>query len=1183
MSKKALLKDTFREIKKTFSRFMSILAIVALGVGFFSGIKATGPDMKLTGDKYFSDTNLMDMRLVSTMGFDENDIDAIKEVDGIKDIEPSYSLDAIYTDIDSKPVVAVYATPETINMPVLKEGRMPQNENECLAEYGGIHSGIEIGDTIHIASDDGKTPITDSLENDEFTVVGLVETPLYISYEYGTTTIGDGSVSTFIMIDKSNFKSDYYTQIYLTVQKPDDMSVFDYSYDTLLEEIEDKLKPVSEDRIDQRYDEVLSTANEELEKNTAEFEDAKAETEQKLNDAKKELDDSLKELQDGEKQLNEGLAELKQQEADGRAELDSQKAKLDSALSEYQTNLSEFNKQKPETLKTLESTKAELDTAEEQLNANQAELEKNKTQLDEMRKTLDTSWTQYNEKKAQWEQYKLLVQGAEAAYTSPTMIPKEQLDAVVAGLSAINAQASADIKEYVTTIQNGGTPSEELKTRLYNEIDAMYLDVANIQTQLDSSLYELNAYEEQYSESMASLEDFQTQLDNGKAQIESGRAQLEAGYAALEDGEKQLSDAKAQIDAGYAALSDGEAEFESRISSAYDEIEENRKQIEDGYKQWEDGNAEYLSSKETAEKELADAQARIDDAKKQIAELEAPKWYFFTRDDNPGYSGFGDDADRVNSIAAVFPVFFILVAALVSLTTMTRMVEEQRTQIGTLKALGYPLSSILFKFLTYSSLASIFGSLIGSVIGMWLFPTVIFNAYRIMYHMPSVITQFRWDYAIACTVVAVIGTGIAALSACYAESTSTPAVLMRPKSPKAGKRVLLERVTFIWKHLSFIQKVTVRNLFRYKRKIFMTVLGIAGCTALMVAGFGVKDSIEQIASAQFSTIFKYDMIVALDDDYSADDTADTSKNIAQIDGVSSTLPVYSTTLKTISTKDVNTQDITLYVPQNPDELENYISLHDRKTQDAVELSDSGAVITEKLASLLSVKTGDTITVTDEKQNERQITIVGIAENYASHFMYMTPEYYSQVFSKGLSFNMIFANFSDDYKDNTSTISEEILKQDNVLGVSSSNTLTKDFNDMISTLNYVIVVLILSASALAFVVLYNLSNVNVNERIREIATIKVLGFYDTEVTKYIFRENVLLTLMGIAVGLVMGIALHSFVIITAEIDTLMFGRDIKLLSFVYSAVLTAVFAFIVNIALHFKLKTVSMVESLKSVE
>lgn len=1183
MAKKALLKDTFREIKRTFSRFMSILAIVALGVGFFSGIKATGPDMKLTGNKYFKDTNLMDLRLVSTMGFDEDDVQAVKSVDGVKEVEPSYSLDAIYTDVESKPVVSVHAIPDSINTPVLKEGRMPQNENECLAESGGMFSGIEIGDTIHIASDDGKSPISDWLKNDTYTVVGLVESPLYISYEYGSSTIGNGTVSTFLMIDKSNFKSEYYTQLYITADKPDDMSAFDYSYDTLVSDIKDKLESISTGRIEERYDEVVTEANDELNKNKADFEKAKSETEEKLSDAKNTLDTSLKELEDGQKQLEDGERELKQKEKDGRAELDKNRAELDSSLKTYNDERAKFDKTKKETLATLEETEKELDEAENQLNENQTELDSNKAQLDEMRATLDESWAKYNDGVAQLEDYKLLANSADSAFKFPLFITEEQLNQLVAGLEMIDSQTAADMKEYVTTVQDLKVPSVELIKRLRGEIQAMFDDIETKQTTLDESLNELKTYEEQYDSSMSSLNEFQSQLDAGRSEIQNGRKQLIDGYKALEDGESKLNSAKAQIDDGYAQLEAGEREFERSISIAYSEIASQKQKLENGFEEWEDGNREYLASKADAEKQLADAEARIKEGEDQIKELERPKWYFFTRDDNPGYSGFGDDADRINSIAAVFPVFFILVAALVSLTTMTRMVEEQRTQIGTLKALGYPLSSIIFKFLVYSSSASIVGSILGSVVGMWLFPTVIFNAYRIMYHMPSVIAPFRWDYAIICTLAAVIGTGAAALAACYAEMTSTPAILMRPKSPKAGKRVLLERVTFIWKRLGFIQKVTVRNLFRYKRKIFMTVLGIAGCTALMLAGFGVKNSIEEISDKQFGTVFKYDMIAALDDDYSPEDTAEISKSIHDITGVKSVLPVYSETLKTIGTEDVNTQDIMLYVPETPDKLDEYISLHERKTLTEVPLTDDGAVITEKLASLLSVSAGDTITVTDERQDKYEIKISGIVENYTSHFMYMTPEYYSKVFSDSLSYNMIFTNLDDAHKDSQSDISEDLLKLDGILGISGSSALTKDFDDMISTLNYVIIVLILSASALAFVVLYNLSNVNVNERIREIATIKVLGFYDTEVTKYIFRENVLLTAMGIGVGLVLGIMLHRFVIITAEIDTMMFGRNIRLLSYVYSAVLTALFAGIVNIALHFKLKKVSMVESLKSVE
>ncbi len=516
MAKKALLKDTFREIKRTFSRFMSILAIVALGVGFFSGIKATGPDMKLTGDKYFKDTNLMDLKLVSTMGFDEEDIEAVKSVDGVKDVEPSYSIDTIYADLESKPVVSVHAIPDKINKPVLKDGRMPQNENECLAESGGMYSEIQIGDTVHIASDDGKSPISDWLLNDTYTVVGLVESPMYISYEYGSSTIGDGSVNTFLMIDKENFKSEYYTQLYITADKPDDMSAFDYSYDTLVSDIKEELEDISPVRIEARYDEVVDRANEELSVNKKDFESAKRKSEQKLSDAKRELDDSLNQLNDAKAQIESGENKLKQEERDGKNRIENSRNELDDAFSAYRNELASFNEKKQSTINTLQNTEKELDAAQSQLEQNQAALDSNRDELAGMRKKLDESWSEYNNGAEDVKTYKMLADSADAAFNAPESVTKEQLDMLCVALGAVDIQTAADMREYVESIQNSGEATDELKARLSAEIDE----------QLNSALEELNGYESQYSESVKKLDAIQAELDDGADRIKAGKDEV---------------------------------------------------------------------------------------------------------------------------------------------------------------------------------------------------------------------------------------------------------------------------------------------------------------------------------------------------------------------------------------------------------------------------------------------------------------------------------------------------------------------------------------------------------------------------------------------------------------------------------------------------------------------------------
>lgn len=1184
--KRALRKDTLREIKRTFSRFVSILAIVALGAGFFSGVKATGPNMKRTGEQYFRDSQLMDLRLVSTMGFSEEDVQALSRVQGVSKVEPGYTLDAILSGDEARPVVRLHALApnwrwdpqDSLNRVTLKEGRMPQREGECLAESGGFYANLKVGDSVTLVSDDGKSPLSDSLERDTYTVVGLVESPLYIGYQHGKSTIGNGNVSTFLMIPPENFKSDVYTQVYLTAENPDGISCFSQDYETLVEQLKDQVEAISGARIEARYQEVSAQAQEKLDDAKEQLRDGEAQQEEELSKARAQLEDARRQIREGEQAIQEGQHTLDTQKAQGQQQLDAAAQKLQDGWKAWKDNNETFTSTEPGTRKTLNETISNLTQAEKTLGENREKLQENRRQLQLLRQSLDKGWSDYNNGNVEINAAVKLLGNARQALQNPQGTDAQTVQKLTAGLSALHTQTGKDFSQAMQLLQQGQIPPQELTQRLQGELDALDASLKDAQEQQKDVYAELEKNETQYNLQLDALNDAQAQLDESALQVSAGLTQAKNGLSQLDSAKQELADSKKELEDAQAQLSRQQTLLKETTSSAQAQLDEKRTELEDAKTQLEDGERDYEEGKAESDRELEDARARIREAEEQIQNLEAPTWYYFTRDDNAGYSGFADDADRINSISKVFPVFFILVAALVSLTTMTRMVEEQRTQIGTLKALGYPKSAIVLKYLTYSSLASVIGSVLGLTLGMWLFPTVIFNAYRIMYRMPAILTPFHWDYAIACTVVAVAGTGLAALAACYSETMASPAVLMRPKSPKAGKRVLLERITPLWKRLNFIQKVTVRNLFRYKRKILMTVVGIAGCTALMLVGFGLKDSLTDITRKQFSSIFLYNTAAALEEGENTQEIAKTVQSFQELPEIDGVLPMVSENFTTVGK---SRQDITVYVPKDPQQLSQFISLHERKSKRELTLQDSGGIITEKAAKLLDVGVGDTVTIRDADNREYAIPITGITENYASHFLYLSPEGYSSIFGKECSYSTLLCNLSPDATEDEAA--QQILKQENILGVSSTSSLNKDFNDIIGTLNYVVLVLIISASALAFVVLYNLSNVNVNERIREIATIKVLGFYDREVTQYIFRENVILTVMGIAAGLVLGIFLHQFVIVTAEIDTAMFGRQIYPLSYILAALLTFLFAGVVNFALHFRLKKVSMVESLKSVE
>lgn len=837
----ALLKDTFREIKKSRGRFISIFAIVTLGVAFFAGIKAAAPDMRITADTYYDDYNFMDFRLLSTVGFNEDDIEEIKKNENIEGVFPNNSMDVLTTINSNELVLKIHALPTSnlsdnnndyINRPKIIEGRLPENQGECVIEKGiDESSNITIGSKLKVSSGTNDD-ISKSLKIDEFTVVGTVETPNYMTFEKGTSNIGNGKVSTFIMISEDDIKMDYYSEVLVTVKGAKELNSFDKKYEEFILKTKDSLENIGEVRNEIKYEEIINQASK--------------------------------------------------------------------------------------------------------------------------------------------------------------ILPQEKIN-----------------------------------------------------------------------------------------------------------------------------------------------------------------------------------------------EIKKPEWHVLDRTSNYSFVDYGGAADRINAISQVFPVFFFLVAALVCLTTMTRMVDEQRGNIGTLKALGYSKWSIALKYILYAAFASIGGSILGLAIGFTVFPIVIFDAYTMLYTLPPVILKFNVLYATIATLSAVLITTLAAFLACNKELIEMPSLLMRPKAPKEGKRILLERIPFIWNRFNFSKKVTARNIFRYKKRFFMTVIGIAGCTALLLSGFGIKDSIKAIVGKQFGEVYKYDMTIG----FNTDTTLEEQQNIINNTSKNGEIENY-TNIKTKNTDvslDGITESVTVLVPKNKEELKSFIDLKDRKDQKVVNLEEDGIVLTEKSATQLKVKVGDTVFINKEEKEKVPVEVKGITEQYVMNYVYMTENTYKEIFGEEIIFNEALVNLVGDSKDIEESISKDILKEHKVASVNFNSGIKNSFNDTVESLKYVVLVMIISAGALAFVVLYNLTNVNISERIREIATIKVLGFYDNEVSAYVYRENFILTFIGTLTGLGLGVLLHKFIMITAEPTNIMFGRNIDFMSFIYATILTLIFASIVNFVMYFKLRKTPMVESLKSVD
>ncbi len=1133
---KAINKNIFREITHSKGRFMSILLICMIGVGFFSGIKATGNDMKISADNFYDEHGLFDLRVLSTFGLTDDDAAAIKEIDGVSEVYTSKYSDLAVHYNDKEYLTRVYSwNDDKVNKILLYEGRLPEAENECLISGNRLQDGFKIGDTVSLVdlTDADEFP----LAYEEYTIVGTFDTPMFISMtQKGSTTIGDGALDAFMYISESNFSQEVYSEVYIKSDELTSMQSYSDEYEQLRDEITEKLEELGYSRSNIRYDEVLGEALEKLADGEKELADAKAEGEQELADAKAEIEDAEQQIKDGEKELADAKAEID----DGAVQL----ADAEKVLADAAKEIEDGEKELADAKQILDDSKVQLDESQAEIDLNKAELADAREQLEAGRAELEKGLAEYEAGYAQYEQ----------------------------GMAAFLAG------------------EEQLKQAalVYGEDNPLIIQQ---KVELETN--------------RAVLAQTKLQLDAAKAQLDAGMAEIEANEAVLADGEAQLSDAQQQIDEGWAQYNEGLAEYEDGYQVFIEgkqeyldgaaELEEKRLEYEDGVKQYEeglaelenakiklaDGKKEYEEGLETFNTEIADAEKEIADAKQEITDAGDAKWYVFDRDDNSGYSEYASNAERIDQIAMIFPIFFLLVAALVCLTTMSRMVEENRTHVGTLKALGYSNSRIMAHYMSYALIAAVLGSLIGAFGGMLLFPNVIIYAYSIMYIITEVYCVFTADNIIISAGSMIIAIALTVFFSCKKVLAETPAALMRPKAPKAGKRVLLERIGFIWNRMGFFAKVSGRNLFRYKRRMFMTVVGIAGCTALMMAGFGLKDSVSDIIELQYGEIYQYSGYIAVEDDFSADDQQALYDELLQFEQDT----VYTPALIKQYTTSFDGTNVQAYVTVAEDSeiLEGMIDFHERSTKNKLSLSD-GAIVTEKLATLLGASEGDEIGVKINDKETRTIKISGITEHYASHYLYMTEAMYDDLFGSLPEYNMVyFSNGMSDEESVAESFSAKMMECDGVLSVILNSKSSSSFSDMLGMIDMVIIVLIVSAGALAFVVLYNLTNVNITERIREIATLKVLGFYDREVSAYTFRENIILSVMGSGVGLLLGIVLLQFVVQTAEIDEVMFGRNIHATTFIYSFIITVIFSLFVNLIMTRVLKKISMVESLKSVE
>lgn len=1071
---KEILKTTFREIKSSFGRYMAILLIISLGVGFYSGLKVSYESMVYSADRYFENNHFYDYQLLSTLGFDEDAEETLKNQEGVLAAEGSKSADIIIHKEDgTENVVKTMALPEEINTLLLMSGRLPEVKDECVVD-ADKYSEADIGKKLVIA-DSNDEEDSDLFAVKEFTIVGIVRSPLYAIYTRGTTALGSGSLDAFMYIMDDAYDMDYDTEIYVRFDK--DTYIYSDEYEDLMDSSEKEWESITQDVADARYDRIYAEAQEELD-------DADATLAEEKADAEKELGDALEELNDGREQIADGkgkLASAKRTLADNEKTFAEKEKKYQDGLEEYNKNKKEFDKGKEQ----YEKAVTEYETG-------YAEYEKSVTEYETGKAAYDASEVEYHTALAQYESGK--------AYLSP--------------------------EEQAATEQQ----------------------LAIWRTTLDQT--------------KATLETAKTQLDAAKAQFATAKATLDVEGKKIAKAEKQLKKAKKQLDKAGEQIENAKNQF----ASAKREIAKNERDLVNAEQELADGQAEYDDAKAEFDEKIADAEEEIADARGELEDLEEPEVFVLGRNINSGYAGFENDAAIIAGVGRVFPFFFFLVAALVCMTTMTRMVEEQRTQIGVLKALGYSNGAIIGKYVTYSGTAAIVGSIIGFFAGSWAFSIVIWTAYKMMYDMGDLRYVWNLSVILGCTLVAFICSTGATFFACHQELKEMAAALMRPKAPRVGKRVWLERVPFIWNRLKFLDKVSVRNLFRYKKRFLMMIIGVSGCTALLVTGMGVKDSIATIADTQYGTIALYDMVVVSEEDVS-------------VEGVKESMRVSSKSADMEANDKV--KGVSILVPEDLTEVSKFMNLHTQDGEMVAMPQDNEILMSYNMAESFKVEVGDELSLQNEELQGGTVVVSGIYENYFDHFVVMNQATYQKLFKEEAELNQLYVIVEDGV--DVKKVSTLFLNEEDVASVIVSKDIEDNYSDMMASLDYVVLLVVVCAAMLAFVVIYNLNNINITERIREIATIKVLGFYKEESNSYVFRENFIMTLIASLVGVVLGYFLHQFVMTQIKVDNVAFDIHVEEVSYVISVVLTLLFNQIVNWTMSGKLEKIDMAESLKSVE
>lgn len=1170
---KVLITDALRTVKKTQSRFFSIIAIVALGVSFFAGMNATAPDMYDTIKKYALETNMADIQIISTAGLTEDDVAVIQSINGIESAIGEKFVDGV-VKINGDPIsdtdgseLTIRALPldltklanvnagaddrSFMNRPQLIEGSWPTSPNQCVVDQSALSTPDEfkIGATLSIEGE--NKDLTKSLTYQDFTIVGIIRTPLYISYERGYTTIGTGKLGTFVYIPSENFLDDYYSVMYLKVSGSDNYDPFSKEYDAYIDQYTDYIDSISQEMLSKRVVSLKNQYTSEVAQAEVEYAEAKTEVEQKLASAEEQMKEILDMAENGDKKLLEYKQQYNEKASEAANAIDSGKLEHSTQYAQWEAKMKEYNETKA-MLKQYENAEQEYNNAKTELNVA-------KLQVESMVSTVD--------------------------YLSDLVVTTRS------ALDNFEETQSGGIDGMIDRLQESGLAGEEV-----NQIISTIRTATAVGTAKEMAAYmepQLQSLEVKLAASKKDLADAKTTLAQKEAELKQAEqmiVQLKQAEAQMESAEQKLQEAEKQLTSAGYDIQFGELEVLTQLSDMKNQINLYESSLVMAKEKAATIEEEFNTAKQKAEAELESARLQLEDAKQFLLNLDSAKWTVSDRDEALlGFEAYGQAADRAAALSAIFPWFFFLVAALVCFNTMTRMIEEDRTRLGTFKALGMTDIEIMSKYIIYSLLASLIGSVAGTVFGFILIPYAGTTGFQIIFDMPTVLLSYRFSYAIPGILISVAITVFAAYYTCYKSLAVVPSTLMRSKAPVSGKKIILENMPFIWRRLNFTWKVTLRNVFRNMKRFIMATLGVAGCTALLIAGFGLDDSINATLENQFTKddrVWSYDMQIVLNGSF--DITVDECEGYEAVRNnslIQSATLSYMKVYNAVSDDGDTMLETYLLVPEDAASLGNYINLRERGKTTPHLLSDNGAIITEKLARDMDVGPGDYLTMKISDDQYVKIPIAAITENYAFHYVYISKALYANIFGSNPRYNYVTANLAVDNISNEQKVqlTKELLSEYEISAVAFTDQIQDSFSNILDSISYIVIILIVSAGLLAFIVLYNLSIINITERIKEIATLKVLGFDDMEVSAYIFRENVILTIIGMIEGLVAGILLHKLVLAMAEVDIIMFGRDITMTSFIYSLAMAFGFSMFVNIVLHKKLQKVDMVESLKSIE